>query len=233
MASKRKPAKPKAKAKPAATRRRRKPGTSGTPKKRAGEKPKVKAKPKRKPASKRKPPQTLVPRDQAPAEVLPELLQRPYENGSQKWMRPFLEAFEMFHTVADACKAANVGRSTVYRHRVADEDFALAWLDVETLTTELMEKEAFRRATKGLVRNVYDARGNLLREELIFSDTLLIFLLKGRKPEVYRDRVDHRHSGEVKAPEARADLSKLTLEEAKLLRTLVAKAKPDEEAVPA
>lgn len=30
-----------------------------------------------------------------------------------------------------------------------------------------------------------------------YSDTLLIFLLKGARPEVYRERADVRHSGKI------------------------------------
>jgi hypothetical protein len=36
-----------------------------------------------------------------------------------------------------------------------------------------------------------------------YSDTLLIFLLKGARPEKYRERADVRHSGKI-------DVSKLT-----------------------
>ena len=31
-----------------------------------------------------------------------------------------------------------------------------------------------------------------------YSDTLLIFQLKGRRPEKYRESVDHNHTGDIK-----------------------------------
>lgn len=84
------------------------------------------------------------------------------------WKRHFLAAYAQAGMVTEACKVAGVGRSTAYRERQADEDFALAWADVEERSTEELEAEATRRAKDG-------------------SDVLLIFMLKSRRPEIYRD----------------------------------------------
>ena len=77
--------------------------------------------------------------------------------------------------VAEACKAAGIGRRTAYDERQRDEQFALAWADVLEEATEELEQVAVRRAREG-------------------SDTLLIFLLKARRPDVYRDNVKVAHS---------------------------------------
>src|SRR5947199_54739 len=89
--------------------------------------------------------------------------------GTPKKKRAFfLKAFEEAAAVADAAKRAGVNRVTVYKWRESDEGFARQWADVEERSTELLEREAVRRATDG-------------------SDVLLIFLLKSRRPERYRD----------------------------------------------
>ena len=62
--------------------------------------------------------------------------------------------------------------------RQRDDQFALAWADVEEASTEELERVAVRRACEG-------------------SDVLLIFLLKARRPEKYRDNVHVQHSGHV------------------------------------
>jgi hypothetical protein len=67
-----------------------------------------------------------------------------------------------------ACQAARVSRSTAYTARQRDEDFALAWSDALDIAYESLVKEAHRRALSG-------------------SDLLMIFLMKGLHPEIWRD----------------------------------------------
>ena len=71
---------------------------------------------------------------------------------------------------SEAAKAAGTTRQTVYRWRQADEAFAVAYADAVEQGTEVLESVARKRAVGG-------------------SDTLLIFLLKARRPEKYRDTV--------------------------------------------
>jgi hypothetical protein len=53
----------------------------------------------------------------------------------------------------------------------------------------ILEEEAVRRAVKGCRRDVF-YQGIKCGEELVYSDTLMIFLLKGMKPATYRERHD-------------------------------------------
>jgi hypothetical protein len=137
----------------------------------------------------------------------------------------FLDSFRELGTVSAACIAAGIGRTTAYRWRQADEDFALAWHDLEEDTTDEMEREAYRRAVEGVPEPVFH-KGEEIATINRYSDTLLIFMLKARKPETYRERFDVNHSGKVATPE-RPDLSKLDLEEAEQLTRLLAKARSD------
>lgn len=109
------------------------------------------------------------------------------------WKPAWLEAFHEHGTVSAACRDADVGRSTVYDAR-SDEAFAQAWDDIEAETTDRMEREAFRRSVEGVDRDVYH-QGEVVGQERQFSDTLLIFMLKARKPKTYRDNVRVEHTG--------------------------------------
>lgn len=110
--------------------------------------------------------------------------------AEKDWRPAFLEAFAKFGLVIAAAKEAGVARSTVYQERQRNEEFALAWADVEEWSTEEMEQEARRRAVMGVQEPVYH-RGELVGHVRKFSDTLLIFLLKARKPEMYRETIVH------------------------------------------
>jgi hypothetical protein len=110
------------------------------------------------------------------------------------WRPAFLQAFAETGLVIEAAKKAKVARSTVYEERDRNQDFAKAWAAVEEWTTEEMEQEARRRAVLGVEEPVYH-QGKLIDHVRRYSDTLLIFLLKARRPEVYRENHRVEHTG--------------------------------------
>lgn len=91
-------------------------------------------------------------------------------------IRTFVESLTRGETITAASKAAGVCRKTAYNWRDSDKEFAEAWDDAIEVGTEKLETEATRRALDG-------------------SDTLLIFLLKARRPKVYRERVSTEVTG--------------------------------------
>jgi hypothetical protein len=100
----------------------------------------------------------------------------------------FIEEVSSGASIKEACAAAGFGRSTAYDLRQRDERFALRWHDALEEGTEALEEEARRRAMEG-------------------SDHLMMFLLKARRPEIYRDRVSVDQTTRAVAPtgaEARA-----------------------------
>jgi hypothetical protein len=105
------------------------------------------------------------------------------------WQRDFLRALRRTGVVRSACRAARVGRSTAYRHRESDPDFADRWDDAIETAVDGMESEARRRAVDGTEKPVFykGEQCGTIRE---YSDTLLIFLLKANRPEKYRDNFD-------------------------------------------
>jgi len=107
-----------------------------------------------------------------------------------------VEALAELGIVEYACRKAEVGRRTVYQWRDGDDAFAARFYEAVERSTELMEVEAFRRAVRGVEKPVYQGK-ELVGHIREYSDVLLIFALKARKPLIYRERIDMKHSGEV------------------------------------
>lgn len=116
-------------------------------------------------------------------------------NGSntikRDWYETFLTAFLEFGMVTTACRHAKIGRTTFYDAMKDDPEFAESFKFIEEEVTEQLEAEAFRRAHDGTTKPTQ------FGDVQVYSDTLLIFLLKARRPEKYRERVDVRHSGKI------------------------------------
>ena len=118
----------------------------------------------------------------------------------------FLTALREGATVAGACKAAKIGRSTAYEWRGKDEDFAAAWDEALEDGTDALEDEAKRRGADGVDEPVF-YQGKQVSTVTKYSDTLLMFLLKGRRPEKFKDR--HEHTGADGGPIETREMSNL------------------------
>jgi len=161
----------------------------------------------------------------------------PEKEVNELAMLVFLSAVSEGATIGEAAREAGVNRKTVYRWKESDADFAEAWDESLEEGTELLEREAVRRAVhgveepviyqgqltpiyehnpdgtlkmvetrernaKGRMVTVYkpvqavDAEGNprflTVRKP---SDTLMIFMLKSRRPNTYRERGSIEHTG--------------------------------------
>lgn len=101
----------------------------------------------------------------------------------------FLLDFARHGNVSAAAKAAGVARRTVYAWQEHDPAFLLTYRQAELEAVDALELEAHRRAVTGVLEPVYQggAKVGTIRK---FSDTLLIFLLKGARPEKYREKID-------------------------------------------
>lgn len=96
--------------------------------------------------------------------------------------------------VTRACEAVDVCRMTAYRWRQEDPEFADEWDRARSIGIDALEDEALRRAFEGVdVPITY--RGEVTGTMREYSDTLAIFLLKGAKPEKYRERVSTELTG--------------------------------------
>lgn len=115
--------------------------------------------------------------------------------GRECWSRDrWLAAYEQTLRVSEACRLTGISRTTAYEARQRDEAFALAWADVDARVVERLEAEMFRRAHDGVTKMVVSA-GKVLGEERQFSDQLLMFALKAKRPETYRENHRIEHTG--------------------------------------
>ena len=95
-------------------------------------------------------------------------------NTAHPKKRAFLIAYSRMGNISAACTAVGIGRRTHYDWMQADTKYADAFEQAGEDAADALEAEARRRAFEG-------------------SDVLLIFLLKGHRPERFRERYDHRH----------------------------------------
>ena len=109
------------------------------------------------------------------------------------WAKAFLAALAETGVVGEAAKAARIGRSTVFELKKLDPAFAEGWDAAMEQAADLMEEEARRRAIDGVLEPVYGSGGTGVGTVKVgsirkFSDVLLIFKLKGARPDKYRER---------------------------------------------
>lgn len=140
----------------------------------------------------------------------------------ERWNREhWLDLFEWTGMVTGACEMLGISRQTAYTERQRNEDFALAWADVEERSTERMEAEAYRRAVVGVTTPMVSA-GKHVTDVQNYSDRLLEFMLKARRPDKYRDRVDVNHAGSIEK-RVKVDLAKLSDDELEALEQIAGK----------
>jgi hypothetical protein len=104
-----------------------------------------------------------------------------------------LDLLSQGHTLAHVREVLGINRVTVYRWRQDDRSFAQAYSEAMEAGTDLIEQEARRRAVEGYDRPVFQ-RGALVGLERVYSDVLLMLLLRGRRPEVFRDGANKAES---------------------------------------
>jgi hypothetical protein len=115
------------------------------------------------------------------------------------WKPAFIERLRECANVSRAAKDAGINRRTAQRERLNSETFREAWDDAMEEAIDALEEEARRRAFEGVNEPVY-YQGEQVGTVRKYSDTLTIFLLKGRRPEIYGDRVKQEVSGPGGAP---------------------------------
>ena len=97
--------------------------------------------------------------------------------------------------VSKSAEGAGTTRQSVYKRRATDEKFAEEWDNAVAIATDALEEEARRRAFG--YEEALQYQGQLTGDVVTkYSDTLLIFLMKGNNPDKFKDRVssDNRHT---------------------------------------
>lgn len=110
-----------------------------------------------------------------------------------------------------------------YRRMRRDPEYALAFHQAREQAIGVLEDEAVRRAVEGTKKPIY-YKGYRCGYELVYSDTLMQFLLSAANPVKYRQNHKVEHTGPNDGPII-IDLTKLSDEQLAALEQLVDAAK--------
>lgn len=91
--------------------------------------------------------------------------------------------------VSKAVAIVGISRTAVYEFRNSNADFRQAWDDVIDQVCDAAEEELYRRAVKGTLEPVF-YKGVKIASIRKFSDRAIELLLKAKRPNVYRERLD-------------------------------------------
>lgn len=118
----------------------------------------------------------------------------------QSQKEKYLEALEACGVKTIAARKAGMGLRTVYDHRQNDEVFRQAEEDAMYAFLDHVESQVWERAVSGWDEVTTYENGNdegvaikqtVTRRKV--SDTLAIFMLKGHRPQKYRDNMSIEH----------------------------------------
>lgn len=117
----------------------------------------------------------------------------------------FLESLRKTPNVSAAARACGVSPSTAYAHRQADQSFAEAWDEAIEECVDTLEAKLYERAVegyeepvvyKGQIATTVTETGEIKPVTIRkFSDTVGMFLLKGRRRRIYGDASSIELSG--------------------------------------
>ena len=121
----------------------------------------------------------------------------------------FLDGLRGGWSVSKSAWAAGIHDRTVRRWKAASvaskredgtyaDDFAQRWEEAYEAGCDRIEDEAFRRATQGVEKPVYQG-GVLVGTITEYSDTLMGLLMRGKRPGVYNTE-RHEHTGKDGGP---------------------------------
>lgn len=94
-----------------------------------------------------------------------------------------------------AAKASGLHRNTWYRRRSQRPEFAAAWAEALERGTDALEDEAVRRAVEGVLKPVFH-QGKRVGALRIYSDSLLMFMLRARRPDRFAERIPDSSNGD-------------------------------------
>lgn len=122
----------------------------------------------------------------------------------------FLAAFVNNGNVTKSADAAGIDRRTHYQWCEDDAEYAEAFCGAQEAACDHLEAEARRRAVDGWEESVF-FKDEVVGTKRRYSDTLLIFLLKGNNPEKFAERHQsiHEHNHTHSLEQRRERLSAL------------------------
>ena len=112
--------------------------------------------------------------------------------------RKFLNLLSDTGNVSKCCKALNITRVQMYKHRRENSKFKEAWEAAYQVAIALLEDEAWKRAM-GVEHDKFNKLGKKTGVVKKYSDTLLMCLLQANFPDKYqyRQKVDASVTGDL------------------------------------
>lgn len=109
----------------------------------------------------------------------------------------YLDALASNGVKTTSARVAGISYGLLCKWRLNDAAFKEAEELAYEEAADLLEAEAYRRAYEGVTNTKYAGAGENIREyeETKYSDTLTMFLLKGMRPDKYRERTSTELSG--------------------------------------
>jgi len=111
----------------------------------------------------------------------------------------WLAAYATLGTVRGASEATGIAPSTHYDWLRKDPEYPARFAEAQAASAAVLEEEARRRATEGWEEPVFHM-GEQCGTKRRYSDTLLIFLMKGNQPAKFGDRIEQTHKGNADSP---------------------------------
>lgn len=144
-----------------------------------------------------------------------------------RWYKAFIACMRDTGNVRESCEAAGITRTSAYNQRKADEEFAAQWDEAMEEAADALETEARRRAHEGLRRYKFLRDGTPIEHPVTrepyyeheYSDRLLEFLLKGARPDKFRDAKATAPDPDAGGKKSMTD-AELAVETARLLAVL-------------
>lgn len=118
-----------------------------------------------------------------------DALAQKYTDSRPARMDLFIAELCIRGIILRACEASGLNRRTAYDWKETFPEFNQRWEDALESAADRMEEEAARRAQDGVLKDVYH-QGEVVGQERIYSDSLIMFMLKGMRPHKFRENVN-------------------------------------------
>lgn len=111
-----------------------------------------------------------------------------YKPVNTDWVKTFLYYYKKRYSIASAAKMAGTSRTTVFRLKKHDHNFAKKMEEAHEIVVDKLENSAMRRAIHGHNVPVY-FQGVKCGTKRVYDNSLTIFMLKKNRPDKYDDKV--------------------------------------------
>ena len=113
-----------------------------------------------------------------------------------KKQKDFLDILSQIGSITKACEHVKISRNSFYNFRKKNKKFAEEWEEAEKRGVDGLIEEARRRAYGTEELLLYDKERKEVKIRSKYSDNLLMFLIKAKRPE-YRESYQMNVGGDL------------------------------------